>query len=398
MHTFPYFLIGGASLLLLSALASKASGLLGIPSLVIFIGMGMLAGSDGPGGIYFDDPQAAQGLGIIALIFILFSGGFETVWSRVRPIIWSALSLSTLGVLITSLLVGWIATYALHFSWLEALLLGAIVSSTDAAAVFSVLDGKKTGLRGGIKPLLEFESGSNDPMAVFLTIAVIRLLTGQASNPWMLIPLFIQQMVLGAAVGFGAGKLTTEVLNRIKLDSEGLYPVITTAMIFLIYGISDVIGGSGFLTVYVAGVVMGNSPLKHKESLKPFHDAVAWLMQIVMFLTLGLLAFPRKLVQVGSMAMLLAAFLILVARPLGVFVALSRSRFHFREKALISWIGLRGAVPIVLATYPLLAKVPQAEIMFDVVFFIVLTSVVLQGMSIRQVAKWLHMENRSRDA
>jgi potassium/hydrogen antiporter len=388
-HTFTYFLIASSTLLLLSVLASKASGALGIPSLVVFIAVGMLAGSDGPGGIYFDDPQLAQALGILALIFILFAGGLETVWSEARPMLGSALALSTLTVLGTTVLVGWFATLAFGFNWLEGILLGAIVSSTDAAAVFSVLDGKTSDMTGSIKPLLELESGSNDPMAAFLTVGLVQILAGHGDSVWSLVPKFIQQMTFGIGLGLLIGKAASTILNRVKLESEGLYPVATTALCLFSYGIAEVLGGSGFLAVYVVGIVMGNSKLVHKKALMLFHNGLAWLMQIIMFIALGLLVFPSKLLPVASTALILAVFLILVARPLSVYVALARSKLNMQEKAIISWIGLRGAVPIVLATYPQLARIPKAELIFDVVFFIVLTSVVIQGTTIPFICKWL---------
>lgn len=388
-HYFAYFLIAGSVLLLLSVFASKASGALGIPSLVVFIGLGMLAGSDGPGGIDFNDPQLAQVLGLLALIFILYAGGLETDWSHVRPLLGSALALSTLSVLITSLLVGGFSTYILGFGWIEGILLGAIVSSTDAAAVFSIFEGKSLRLSGSIKPLLELESGSNDPMAAFLTIGMIQLITGQSHSPWELIPQFIKQMLFGIGLGFGIGILASYILNRMKLESEGLYAVATTALALFSYGFSEILGGSGFLAVYVVGIVMGNSNLVHEKHLIVFHNALAWLMQIIMFLTLGLLVYPKKLLSIASGSLFLALFLILVARPLSVLLALLKSNLNLNEKVIISWMGLRGAVPIVLATYPLIAKVPQGQMIFDVVFFVVLTSVLIQGTTIPFLCKWL---------
>ncbi len=390
MHALSYILICSSSLLLLSVLASKASGLLGIPSLIMFIGVGMLAGSDGPGGIYFEDAFTAQALGIIALILILFAGGLDTSWPNVKPLLGSALMLSTLSVIVTCVLIGGFAKYALHFTWLEGLLLGAIVSSTDAAAVFSVLEGQKVELRDPIKPLLELESGSNDPMAAFLTVGMIQLISGK--SPLSLIPQFVQQMFLGVILGIIFGKATQFLLNRVRLESAGLYPVVTTAFAFFAYGFAEIVGGNGFLTVYVMGIVLGNCYIRRKRNLILFHHGFAWLMQIVMFLALGLFVSPKKLLPIASTATLLAVFLIFIARPLGVFLALAKSPLSMAEKGVVSWVGLRGAVPIVLATYPWLAKVPQAEMIFHVVFFIVLTSVLIQGTTIRWVTKWLQVD------
>jgi cell volume regulation protein A len=392
MVTISQILLVGGILLLLSILASKASNRLGIPALLLFLVLGMLAGSDGPGGIYFDDARTAQSLGVVALVIILFSGGLDTNWKKVRPVLGRALLLSTLGVLMTAGLVGWFAITLLNFSLLEGLLLGAIVSSTDAAAVFSVLRSKGVGLRGDIKPLLELESGSNDPMAVFLTAALTGLLVESESSVLGLVPMFFQQMILGAALGYCAGRLAVVVVNRIRLEYEGLYPVLILSMITLTYGLTDFLGGNGFLAVYLAGLVMGNNDFIHKKSLMRFHDGLAWLMQIMMFLTLGLLVFPSRLVPVIGAGLLVSLFLIFVARPVAAFALLFPSRLDVKEMAMISWVGLRGAVPIILATFPMLAGVPQADTIFNLVFFIVLTSVLLQGTTIPVMATWLGVD------
>ncbi|MCC2626510.1 MAG: putative Potassium/proton antiporter, partial [Thermomicrobiales bacterium] len=290
--TIEYFLLAAAGLLLLSVIASKAFGRMGIPALLLFLGIGMLAGSDGPGGIHFDNPWLAQSLGVVALTFILFAGGMDTEWASVRRVLGIGISLSTVGVAVTAGLVGWFATTALNMSWFEGLLIGAIVSSTDAAAVFAVMRSRYVGLRGPLKPLLELESGSNDPMAVFLTIGLISLITGQSSSPLDLVPMFIRQMVLGATIGYGIGKLMVLLINRLRLEYEGLYPVLTLSLVLLTYSGSAWLGGNGFLAVYIAGLMMGNSQFVHKRSLTRFHDGLAWLMQITMFLALGLQVFP----------------------------------------------------------------------------------------------------------
>lgn len=392
MIAIEYILVGVSVLLFLSIIASTASGRSGIPAVLLFLALGMLAGSEGPGGIYFDDARIAQSLGVVALVFILFSGGLDTNWKSVRPVIKKGLALSTAGVFLTALLVAWFATTFIGFSWLEALLLGAIVSSTDAAAVFSVLRSKGMGLKGELRPLLELESGSNDPMAVFLTIALIRLLTDPASSVIDLVPMFFLQMALGAALGFVMGRAIVIVVNRLRLGYEGLYPVLTLSLVLLTYGLTALIGGNGFLAVYLAGLVMGNRDFIHKRSLMRFHDGITWLVQIMMFITLGLLVFPSRILPVIGIGLLVSAFLIFVARPIAIFLTLIASRMDTREKAMISWVGLRGAVPIVLATFPLLANVPQAETIFNLVFFIVITSVLLQGTSIPLVARWLGVD------
>ena len=389
MISIEQILIAIAIILLLSVFASKASEKYGIPALLLFLFLGMLAGSEGPGGIYFDDAWLAQALGVVALAFILFAGGLDTHWSEVRPVSGPSLILSTLGVAITAAIVGVTAFFLFGFSLLEGLLLGSIIPSTDAAAVFSVLRSRNIGLPDRVKYLLEFESGSNDPMAVFLTLAVISLL-GQDANPaTLLTQMFLKQMALGSILGFLLGWVLVWIVNHIGLDTEGLYPVLTLSSVLLIYGVTAFLGGNGFLGIYIAGLVMGNKNFVHKKSLVRFHDAVAWLMQIVMFLILGLLVFPSQLVPVIGIGLLLSGLLMFLARPIAVFVCLSVSQFDLNEKLLIAWVGLRGAVPIILATFPLLANVPNANRIFNLVFFIVLTSVLFQGTSIPLVVRYL---------
>ncbi len=390
--TIDHLIAGAAALLLVSVFGSKVSGRLGVPVLLLFLALGMLAGSDGPGGIYFDDARLAQGLGVAALALILFAGGLETEWRRVRPVIWQGISLATLGVVITAFLVGWLAHAAFGFSWREGLLLGVIVSSTDAAAVFAVLRSSGVNLRGNLEPLLEMESGSNDPMAVFLTIAMIELLSKPETPAISLVPLFFLQMGVGAALGYGAGRALRFLINRLRLQYDGLYPVFTLAAALLIYGAAASLHGSGFLAVYIAAIVFGNSDFIHKKSLMRFHDGLAWLMQIAMFLTLGLLVFPHRLKPIIGIGLLVSVFLILLARPVSVFASLALARLNFKEKLFVSWVGLRGAAPIIIATFPMVAGIPKAETYFNIVFFIVLTSGLLQGTTIRAVARRLGVE------
>ncbi|MEN4011682.1 MAG: potassium/proton antiporter [Chloroflexota bacterium] len=385
-------LIGAAVLLLISVLASKISDRFGIPALLLFLVIGMLAGSDGPGGIYFDDPELAQFIGVIALIFILFSGGLDTDRSQVRPVLREGIFLATLGVVITALAVGLFASLWLGYPPLMGLLLGAIVSSTDAAAVFSVLRSKGISLKGRLKPLLELESGSNDPMAVFLTIGLIEVITQPELSAWQLAGLFVQQMAIGGLSGYGMGRGIVWLVNRIKLNYEGLYPALILALVLLTFAVTDLLGGSGFLAVYLVGVVLGNREFIHRRSMIRFYDGLAWLMQIAMFLTLGLLVYPSRLVPVIDSGLLITAWLMFIARPLSVFLGLLPSKFHWREKLLISWVGLRGAVPIILATFPLLARVPQADLIFNLIFFVVLASVLLQGTTIPLAARWLKVD------
>jgi cell volume regulation protein A len=384
-----YILVGISLVLLLCILASKLSDLFGIPALLLFLALGMLAGSEGPGGIYFDNAVLAQFIGIVALVFILFSGGLSTDWNGVRPVLQQAAILSTLGVFLTALIVGVFAKALLGFSFLQGLLLGSIVSSTDAAAVFSILRSKGLGLKGQLKWLLELESGSNDPMAVLLTIGVIQLITREVSSPAGLFFLFFRHLSLGALFGYGMGQGIVFLANRLRLGYEGLYPVLTLSLALFTYGLTDFVGGNGFLAVYLAGIIAGNRDFIHKRSLLHFQDGLAWLMQIAMFLTLGLLVFPSRLIPIAGVSLLLAGCLMFVARPISVILCLLPFRIGWREKTFVSWIGLRGAVPIILATYPFLANLPQADLIFNLIFFVVLTSVLFQGTSIPLAARWL---------
>jgi len=352
----------------------------------------MLAGSDGPGGIYFNNPKIAQFLGVVALTFILFSGGLETKWESIRPVVKNGISLATLGVLITALLVGVFSHYLLGISITEGLLLGAVVSSTDAAAVFSILRSRSVGLKGNLRPLLEFESGSNDAMAYFLTISFIELVGHPETPAYTLIPEFVQGMVIGAVCGYGSGRAMIWILNKIKLEVDGLYPVLVLALVFFTFSFTDFITGNGFLAVYISAIILGNSNFIHKKSLIKFYDGQAWLMQIVMFLTLGLLVFPSKIVPIIDDGIIIAAFLILVARPVSVFISLAFAKdMNVRKKLFLSWVGLRGAAPIVFSTYPLLAGLDYADTIFDLVFFISVSSVLIQGTTLPFMARWLHV-------
>jgi cell volume regulation protein A len=385
--------LGVSVLLLLSVLASKASAKLGVPALLLFILIGMFAGSEGPGGIEFDYPRLAQSLGVVALLFILFAGGLDTEWTSIRPILWHGVVLSTLGVGLTAVFVAWFAVRVLDFSLLEGLLLGSIVSSTDAAALFAVLRSRSISLTPPLKPLLELESGTNDPMAVFLTIGFVSLLTKKGASLLDLLPMFLLQMPVGALLGWVMGKGMVLAINRLQLEYDGLYPVLTLSLVLFTYGITDALGGNGFLAAYLAGLIMGNSSVVHKASLIRFHDGLAWLMQITMFLALGLQVFPSRIIPVIGIGLLVSLFLMLIARPLSVFFTLAFTRMSLREKTFISWVGLRGAVPIILGTFPLVAGVPKADMIFNLVFFIVLTSVLLQGTSLPLVARWLGLES-----
>lgn len=384
-----FVMLIAAGLVLLSVVATRTSSRLGVPALLLFLSIGMLAGSDGPGGIAFSDFGLTQTIGVIALAYILFSGGLDTDWTAIRPVLVQGLVLANAAVVLSAVLLCGFAVLALNLDWRAGLLLGAIVSSTDAAAVFSVLRERGVNLKHNLEPLIELESGSNDPIAVFLTIGLVDLITTPGATLLNLVPSFILQMALGAAGGALFGWLTVFTVNRIRLQQEGLYVVLTLAATMLTYAATALVGGNGFLAVYLAGIVVGNRNIVHKRSILRFHDGIAWLMQIAMFLTLGLLVFPSQLLAVAPVGLLVALFLVLVARPLSVIGSLIWFRRSLRELFMVSWAGLRGAVPIVLATFPLTSGIPGATTIFNIVFFVVLVSVLLQGMSINWVAHWL---------
>ncbi|MGV8879620.1 MAG: potassium/proton antiporter [Sphingobacteriaceae bacterium] len=387
--TIENILLVGSLLLFVSIVVGKTSYKFGVPTLLLFLGVGMLAGSDGIGGINFDNPQIAQFIGIVSLNFILFSGGLDTNWISVKPILREGIVLSTLGVLLTALSLGTFVWFVTDFTIYESMLLGSIVSSTDAAAVFSILRSKSLALKSNLRPTLEMESGSNDPMAYVLTIAFLTLVIHQDQSIFSIIPMFIQQMVLGGLAGFVFGKLSKVIINKIKLDFEGLYPVLVIALMFITFSATDFIGGNGFLAIYICAVYLGNQDLIHKKTILKMFDGLAWLMQIVLFLTLGLLVFPSQIIPYFGIGILISLFLILVARPLSVYLSLIFFKMKRRRRFYISWVGLRGAVPIVFATYPLLAGVEKANMIFNIVFFISVTSILIQGTTLSIVAKWL---------
>lgn len=389
--TIENFLLIGSLLLLASIFAGKTSYKFGVPTLLLFLGMGMISGSEGIAGIHFNNPQYAQFIGIVSLNFILFSGGLDTNITSVKPILKEGITLSTLGVFLTAFTLGGFVYAVTDFTIYESLLLGSIVSSTDAAAVFSILRSKSLALKTNLRPTLELESGSNDPMAYVLTISFLSLVVNQEQEVWTLIPLFLQQMILGTLLGFGFGKISKLLINKIKLDFEGLYPVLVIALMFITFSATDFFGGNGFLAIYICAVYLGNQDIIHKKSILKFFDGLAWLMQIVLFLTLGLLVFPSHVFEVFGIGLVISLFLIFVARPLSVFISLIPFKMKNRRRLYISWVGLRGAVPIVFATYPLIAGIEKAEMIFNIVFFISVTSVLIQGTTLSLVAKWLHV-------
>jgi potassium/hydrogen antiporter len=386
-------LLGFSTLIIVSIFIARISNNLGVPILLLFLGIGMLAGIDGPGGIAFDDTGLAQSIGICSLIFILFSGGLSTHWKVVKPVLWSSISLATLGVLLTAGSIAVFAHYLFDVPVLISLLLGSIVASTDAAAVFSIIGARNIKIKGQITPLLELESGSNDPMAVFLTISMIEIIGTSEVSYLALSIQFVMEMGIGLVMGLLLGKSIVFIINRLRIQIEGLYQVFVFAAAFFVYASTNMIHGSGFLAVYIAGMVVGNHNIVHKKNVFRFFDGMAWIAQVIMFLTLGLLVYPSHVWTEFSTELSISVFLILIARPIGVFISLIPFKFTFKEKLFISWVGLRGAVPIILATFPLLAGIEEAQWIFNVVFFIVITSALLQGWSIPFVLKLLNLKD-----
>lgn len=381
-----------AVLIFISVVSSKLSDKFSVPVLLLFLAIGMLAGSEGIGGIYFDNAQLAKSIGVVALIFIIFSGGFDTDWKDTKPILRPGIILSTLGVLLTAVVTSIFAVHILKFSWLQGMLLGSIVSSTDAAAVFSILRSKKISLQKPLKPLLEFESGSNDPMAVFLTVGFISLLTVKDMSLAALVPRFVLDMGVGAVTGYLMAKAILFLIRRLKLEYEGLYPVMMISLVLLTYTLAIFLKGNGFLAVYVAGMMLGRAEFQNKKYFMKFHDGLAWICQIVMFVTLGLLVFPSHLLPLIGAGLLLTVLLMAVARPVSVFLCLLPFPLGLRKKAMLAWVGLRGSVPIILATFPFTAGLPQADVYFNIVFFVVIASVFIQGTSIPLVSKLLRLD------
>lgn len=388
-------------LVLLSAVVcSKLADKVGVPTLILFLVVGMLLGSEGFGGIAFDNLEMAQWTGSFALMVILFNGGLATDWQAVKPVLAPGLVMSTLGVILTTLFLGLFAWVVLGsyssfligthgITLLEAFLIAAMVSSTDAAAVFSVYRTSKVQPRKKLRYLLEFESGSNDPMAVLLTTSILGLLVAGSGSPAKIIASLVMQFAFGALVGFVMGKWGVYVVNKTKLSAIGLFPILVFGVACMTFGAAYMLKGNGFLAVYIAGVILGEGIKRHKKEIANFHDGLDWMMQILMFIMLGLLVFPSQLLPVAGVSIVLALFLMLVARPLSTLICYMPFAPQKNEFAYISWVGLRGSVPIVLATFPATYGIEGAMQIFHVIFFIVLTSVFIQGLTLVPAAKWL---------
>ncbi|WP_417551159.1 potassium/proton antiporter [Methylophaga sp.] len=385
------FLLGGL-LITLSILGSRLSSKFGLPLLIIFLALGMLAGEEGILGIQFDDYSMAFLIGHLALAMILLDGGLRTRLKTFRVGFKPALSLATLGVLLTSGGIGLLAMWVFDLSLFEGLLIGAIVGSTDAAAVFSMLSGRGINLNERVGATLEIESGTNDPMAIFLTIMLVELLTGEIGGPLDTLLFLVEQFGFGLVIGIGGGWLIARLLSWLDL-APGLYAMLALALGFSVFGLTGAIGGSGFLAIYLCGLMIGNRPGRHLNFILPVHDGLAWLSQIGLFLILGLLVNPSELIQYALPALVIAFALIFVARPIAVVLSVKPFfRFRWREIGFISWVGLRGAVPIVLAIFPVIGGVENASLYFNVAFVVVLLSLLIQGSTLSLMARWMRVE------
>ena len=379
-------LVGG-TLLAAGLAASLFAARFRVPALVLVLGAGMLIGSDGTGWIEFDDYEVARRIGIVALALILFEGGLAAGWSEVRPVLRPAISLAVVGTILTALFTGFVAAWLFDLSTLEGLLVGSVIAATDAAAVFSVL--RTSTLRRKLARTLEGESGLNDPVAVLLVIGFIDWIQNPGYGVLDMAGLFARQLSIGLAVGLVAGFAGAELLKRSRLASGGLYPVATLAIAAVAFGGADVIEGSGFLAVYLAGLVLGSREIPARRTVFAFHEGLAWVAQVAMFFTLGLLVFPRQLADVAPEATIVAFVSVAVARPLATFIATAFDRYSARERIVLGWGGLRGAVPVVLATFPVIEGVPRSLEFFNIAFFAVLLSTVLQGATLEPLARRL---------
>lgn len=386
-------------LFFLSILAGKASSRYGVPALLLFLGVGILFGSDGLG-IQFENIQVANAIGTVALCIILFSGGLDTKISEIRPILPQGIILATSGVLLTALVTGVVIWWVLGMtmasagiSLLTSLLLASTMASTDSASVFSILRAKNLHLKNNLRPMLELESGSNDPMAYILVITLIDLIKlSNAPNYWVVGGTLILQLGIGALLGFALGKLAVRIINRIKIGNDSLYPILIFTFCIFIFSLTYFSKGNGFLAVYIGGLVIGNSKFVHKRSSLGFFDGLAWMSQLIMFLTLGLLVNPHELIPIIIPGLIISFLMIFVTRPFTVFLSLLPFRkMPFKDKIFVSWVGLRGAVPIIFAIYPLVENVPHARLIFNIVFLCTLVSLVVQGTSLPLVARWLNL-------
>ena len=400
IFTAENILLIGSVLIFTSILISKTGYRFGIPTLLLFLLVGMMFGSDGLG-LQFNSAEDAQFIGMMALSIILFTGGMETKFTDIKPVLKEGIVLSTVGVLLTTLLTGLFIFYIsgwnstnIELTFMVSLLLAATMSSTDSASVFSLLRSQKMNLKENLRPMLELESGSNDPMAYMLTIVLIQVISsGSSLSISLLLKDLFVQFLIGGALGYSMGRFMSWLTNRIGLSNSSLYSILLLSMVFITFTATDMLKGNGYLAVYIAGVVVGNMKLTYRKEIVTFMDGLTWLFQIIMFITLGLLVNPHEMLDTAVVALLIGVFMIVVARPLSVFACLLPFRgISAKAKLFVSWVGLRGAVPIIFATYPVIAQIEGSYQLFNIVFFITLLSLVIQGMTISSVARWLKLD------
>ena len=398
IFTAENILLIGSILLFVSIVVGKTGYRFGVPALLLFLLVGMLFGSDGLG-LQFHNAKIAQSIGMVALSVILFSGGMDTKFKEIRPILSPGIVLSTVGVFLTALFTGLFIWYLsgmswtnIHFPLITSLLLASTMSSTDSASVFAILRSQKMNLKHNLRPMLELESGSNDPMAYMLTIVLIQFIQSDGMGTGNIIGSFIIQFLVGAAAGYILGKLAILILNKINIDNQSLYPILLLSFVFFTFAITDLLRGNGYLAVYIAGMMVGNHKITFRKEIATFMDGLTWLFQIIMFLMLGLLVNPHEMIEVAVVALLIGVFMIVIGRPLSVFLCLLPFRkITLKSRLFVSWVGLRGAVPIIFATYPVVANVEGSNMIFNIVFFITIVSLIVQGTSVSFVARLLHL-------
>jgi cell volume regulation protein A len=390
-------LLIGSILLFVSIVVGKTGYRFGVPTLLLFLMVGMAFGSDGLG-IQFHSAKEAQFIGMVALSIILFSGGMDTKFSDIKPILAQGIALSTLGVLLTALFAGlfiwWLSGMSwtnIHFPLITSLLLASTMSSTDSASVFAILRSQKINLKHNLRPMLELESGSNDLMAYMLTVVLIQLTQSASMGIGGILSSFFIQFIVGAIAGYLLGKLAILMLNRLNIDNQSLYPILLLSFVFFTFSLTDLLGGNGYLAVYIAGMMVGNARIMHRKEINTFMDGLTWLFQIIMFLCLGLLVNPHEMIEVALVALLIGVFMIVIARPLSVFICMLPfgKKVTLKSRLFVSWVGLRGAVPIIFATYPVVEQVPGADAIFNIVFFITIVSLVIQGTTVSHMSRWL---------
>lgn len=397
LFTAENILLIGSILLFASILVGKTGYRYGVPALLLFLVVGMIFGSDGLG-LQFHNAKEAQFIGMVALSIILFSGGMDTKFREIKPILAPGIVLSTVGVLLTAMFTGlfiwWLSGMSwtnIHLPLITSLLLASTMSSTDSASVFAILRSQKMNLKHNLRPMLELESGSNDPMAYMLTIVLIQFIQSSGMSGAQIAGSFLVQFIVGTVSGYLLGKFAIFMLNRLNIDNQSLYSILLLSFVFFTFSFTDLIKGNGYLAVYIAGMMVGNNRIRFRKEIYTFMDGLTWLFQIIMFLCLGLLVNPHEMIGVALVALLIGVFMIVIGRPLSVFLCLLPfgKRITFKSRLFVSWVGLRGAVPIIFATYPVVAGVPGAHVIFNVVFFITIVSLVIQGTTVSRVARLL---------